>query len=281
MDEEKVGDAELQSKIMITVTKRHEQLNEIKKYYSINNTELYKNTINFGKKISLIEQLYTKSDYRFKCENILSLALSLGRVIDLNNSIKTILISLKIFEEHQIFLKNLKLTKNYITKIFENNESIPLTQNELMKERIKVNSENNTPSFKMISDFYNSLNNNESNFYKYFEKYLSFEDQKQSLEDYTSMFTKITSGSFSQSYKFYSRVKPSFDFDYPSIIVTACDIYFMLYTKMIDKVCSHQNVFIYLKKLDQEIVQHFISVVYYDLDILSQFLFNKEKESLN
>ena len=281
MDEEKVGDAELQSKIMITVTKRHEQLNEIKKYYSINNTELYKNTINFGKKISLIEQLYTKSDYRFKCENILSLALSLGRVIDLNNSIKTILISLKIFEEHQIFLKNLGLTKNYITKIFENNESIPLTQNELMKERIKVNSENNTPSFKMISDFYNSLNNNESNFYKYFEKYLSFEDQKQSLEDYTSMFTKITSGSFSQSYKFYSRVKPSFDFDNPSIIVTACDIYFMLYTKMIDKVCSHQNVFIYLKKLDQEIVQHFISVVYYDLDILSQFLFNKEKESLN
>ena len=256
MDEEIKDEIELQKKITTTVTKRHEQLNELKKYYDINNKNEYKDSISFGKNLLYFEHLYNKNDYRFKCENILSLALSLGRVIDLNNSVKTILISLKIFEEHNTYLQNLKTNKNFITKIFEKNEAIPLTQNESIKERIKLNSDNNSSSFKMISDFYNSLNTNETNFYKCFEKYLSFEDTNKNFDDYTSMFSKIISGSFSQTYKFYTRIDSSFDFDYPSIIMTVCDIFFMLYSKMMDKIFSHPNLFIYLKKLDQEIVKH-------------------------
>ncbi len=58
------------------------------------------------KNLLYFEHLYNKNDYRLKCENILSLALCLGRVIDLNNSVKTILISLKIFEEHNTYLQN-------------------------------------------------------------------------------------------------------------------------------------------------------------------------------
>ena len=158
--------------------------------------------------------------------------------------------------KNNTYLQNLKTNKNFITKIFEKNEAIPLTQNESIKERIKLNSDNNSSSFKMISDFYNSLNTNETNFYNYFEKYLSFEDTNKNFDDYTSMFSKIISGSFSQTYKFYTRIDSSFDFDYPSIIMTVCDIFFMLYSKMMDKIFSHPNLFIYLKKLDQEIVKH-------------------------
>ena len=279
MDEEINDEIGLQKKIITTVTKRHEQLNKLKTYYDVNYKKEYKDSISFGKNLLYFEHLYNKNDYRLKCENILSLALSLGRVIDLNNSVKTILISLKIFEEHNTYLQNLKTNKNFITKIFEKNEAIPLTQNESIKERIKLNSDNNSSSFKMISDFYNSLNTNETNFYNYFEKYLSFEDTNKNFDDYTSMFSKIMSGSFSQTYKFYTRIESSFDFDYPSIIITVCDIFFMLYSKMMDKIFSHPNLFIYLKKLDQEIVKHFISVVSDDLDILYEFLFKKGRKS--
>ena len=46
-----------------------------------------------------------------------------------------------------------------------------------------------------------------------------------------------------------------------------------------DKIFSHPNLFIYLKKLDQEIVENFISVISDDLDILYEFLFNKDRKS--
>jgi hypothetical protein len=222
-----------------------------------------------------------------KCENIFSLALSIGRILDLNNSVKTILIALKIFDEHKYYLKYSKNTKNFISKIFENNPAIPLLQNDFIKERIKSNPQNSTSNFKIMYEFYNSLNKNDSNFFPDFNKYFAFQTDSKSknnsnfnYEEFNSILCKITNGSYSQHYKFYSRVKSSFEFDYPNIIITACDIFFLLYNKMMDKICYNPNLIIYIEKLDQEIVENFIRIVSDDLKELSEYILYKECEDV-
>ena len=113
---------------------RQEQISELKLYYDNNNSKYYKDIVNFGQNLSKFENVFTKYQLRNRCENILSLALSLGKIIDLNNAVKTILIAIKIFEEHIMFAKNAKKKegKTFITKLFEKNNSIPLTQNEML-----------------------------------------------------------------------------------------------------------------------------------------------------
>ena len=288
MDDQLNKQIEMQNKISNIVKKRQEQITELKRYFDVNNTNLYKEIILFGNNLSNFEELFNKGEYRLKCENIFSLALSIGRILDLNNSVKTILIALKIFDEHQYYLKYSKNTKNFISKIFENNPAIPLLQNDFITERIKSNSQNPSSSnFKIMYDFYNSLNKNDSNFYPDFNKYFAFQTDSKSknnsnfnYEEFNSILYKITNGSYSQHYKFYSRVKSSFEFDYPNIIITACDIFFLLYNKMMDKICYNPNLIMYIEKLDQEIVENFIRIVSDDLQQLSEYILNKECEDI-
>ena len=54
-------------KIITTLTKRHEQLNDLKTYYFINNKKEYKDSISFLNNLLYIKNLYNKNDYRFKC----------------------------------------------------------------------------------------------------------------------------------------------------------------------------------------------------------------------
>ena len=223
---------------------RQEQISELKLYYDNNNSKYYKDIVNFGQNLSKFENVFTKYQLRNRCENILSLALSLGKIIDLNNAVKTILIAIKIFEEHIMFAKNAKKKegKTFITKLFEKNNSIPLSQNEMLKERVNITWDK-SESFKKMANFYDALFKKDSNFFKDFNSYLTFqkdskrkEENNFKMEDFNNKLDKIYSNSYSISNKFYNRINISFELDYASTVNSACDIFFMLYNKMMDKI---------------------------------------------
>ena len=88
----------IQDKISKLVRIRQEQISELKLYYDSNNTKYYKDIVKFGPNLSKFETMLKKYQLRLRCENMMSLGLSLGKTIDLNNAVKTILLSIKIFE---------------------------------------------------------------------------------------------------------------------------------------------------------------------------------------
>ena len=168
-----IDEFDIQEKISKIVQKRHLQISEIKTYYDRNNKQPYKNIVHLGQNLNKFEAIFSKDENKKKCENIISITLSIGKIMDLNNSIKTILISIKIFKEHKNYLTHLNNNdkKNFITDMFEKNNSIPLLQNNFIKERISSNSDNNT-SFKKMQKFYESLYGNDSNFFNDLNDYI-------------------------------------------------------------------------------------------------------------
>ena len=106
MDQQINQQIEMQNKISNIVKIRQEQITELKYFYDYKNKKLYKEIILIGNNLNLFDKIFMKGDYKLKCENLLSLSVSLGKILDLNNSVKTILIALKIFEEHINYIKN-------------------------------------------------------------------------------------------------------------------------------------------------------------------------------
>ena len=90
--------------------------------------------------------------------------------MDLNNSIKTTLLSIKIFEKHKNYINsrnsNDNNRKTFIAKLFDKNNSIPLCHNNFLKQRIKdhlyfdIND-----SYINMKKFYESLFGNDSSFF--------------------------------------------------------------------------------------------------------------------
>ena len=280
---------EAQEKISRIVKLRQEQISELKLYYDSNNNKFYKDITKLGKNLQKFENLFTKYEYRLRCENIISLSLSLGKIIDLNNSVKIILIAGKIFEEHHNYLKNKKNNdgKTFISKLFEKNSSIPLTKNELIKERLK-NNWDKSDSFKKMANFYDTLFKNDSISFPDFNSYLTFQKDSKvkvnnnfKIDDFNNKLDKIMSSSYSYSNKFYSRVPTSFELHYPSTVYSACDILFMLYNKMMDKVCYNTNILQYISELDKYIYNYFINPCSNELKKLSELIFQKEMQDIN
>ena len=268
---------------------RQEQISELKLYYDNNNSKYYKDIVKFGQNLSKFENVFTKYQLRNRCENILSLALSLGKIIDLNNAVKTILIAIKIFEEHIMFAKNAKKKegKTFITKLFEKNNSIPLSQNEMLKERVNITWDK-SESFKKMANFYDALFKKDSNFFKDFNSYLTFqkdskrkEENNFKMEDFNNKLDKIYSNSYSISNKFYNRINISFELDYASTVNSACDIFFMLYNKMMDKICYNSNLLPYITELDRYIVKEFIVPCKNDLIRLAEFIAESDIRSVD
>jgi hypothetical protein len=98
------------------------------------------------------------------------------------------------------------------------------------------------------------------------------------MDDFNNKLEQIMSASYSN--KFYSRVPLSFELDYPSTIFSACDIFFMLYNKMVDKICYNPNLIPFISQLDYHIVNEFILPCAYDLRKLSEFIISKEIEDV-
>ena len=270
----------VQDKISKLVKTRQEQISELKLYFDANNTKYYKEIVKLGNNLSKFETMLTKYQLRLRCENIISLALSLGKTIDLNNAVKTILISIKIFEEHINYKNNIKKKegKTFITKLFEKNNSIPLTQNELIKERVNIFWDK-SDSFKKMANFYDSLFKKDSNTFKDFNSYLTYqkdskrkEDNGFKMEDFNNKLDKVYSNSYSISNKFYNRMSISFELDYASTVNSACDIFFMIYNKMMDKICYVSNLLPYIYELDRYIVKEFIAPCANDLRQLAEYI---------
>jgi hypothetical protein len=277
---------EAREKISKIVISGQEKISELKLYFDSNNNKYYKEVIRLGPNLQKFENLFTKYEYRLRCENIISLAISLGKILDLNNSVKTILLAIKIFEEHTNYLRNKKRndSKSFISKLFEKNGSMPLSQNEIIKERMKINYKND--SFKNMENFYNALINNDSNSAIDFTHYLAFQKDSKSkgnsnfkMEDFNNKLEKIMSDSYSN--KFYSRIPTSFELDYPSIVHSACDVFFMLYNKMMDKICYNPNLISYINELDKYITNYFIDPCAKDLRKLSESIIQLEIKEIN
>ena len=274
----------VQDKISRLVKLRQEQISELKLYFDSNNAKYYKDIVKLGPNLSKFESMLTKYQLRVKCENIISLGLSLGKTIDLNNAVKTILLSIKIFEEHINYTKNLKKKegKTFITKLFEKNNSIPLTQNELIKERVNI-SWDKSDSFKKLAIFYDSLFKKDLNTFKDFNDYLIYQkDSKRKeengfkIDEFSNKLDKVYSNSYSTSNKLYNRMTISFELDYASTVNSACDIFFMIYNKMMDKVCYISNLLPYIYELDRYIVSEFIGPCLLDLKRLSEYITDNE-----
>ena len=278
----------VQDKISRLVKLRQEQISELKLYFDSNNAKYYKDIVKLGPNLSKFESMLTKYQLRVKCENIISLGLSLGKTIDLNNAVKTILLSIKIFEEHINYTKNLKKKegKTFITKLFEKNNSIPLTQNELIKERVNI-SWDKSDSFKKLAIFYDSLFKKDLNTFKDFNDYLIYQkDSKRKeengfkIDEFSNKLDKVYSNSYSTSNKLYNRMTISFELDYASTVHSACDIFFMIYNKMMDKVCYISNLLPYIYELDRYIVYEFIIPCLLDLKKLAEYITDNEIKSV-
>ena len=278
----------VQDKISRLVKLRQEQISELKLYFDSNNAKYYKDIVKLGPNLSKFESMLTKYQLRVKCENIISLGLSLGKTIDLNNAVKTILLSIKIFEEHINYTKNLKKKegKTFITKLFEKNNSIPLNQNELIKERVNI-SWDKSDSFKKLAIFYDSLFKKDLNTFKDFNDYFIYQkDSKRKeengfkIDEFSNKLDKVYSNSYSASNKLYNRMTISFELDYASTVNSACDIFFMIYNKMMDKVCYISNLLPYIYELDRYIVYEFIIPCLLDLKKLAEYITDNEIKSV-
>ena len=287
-----IDEFDIQEKISKIVQKRHLQLSEIKTYYDRNNKHPYKNIVQLGQNLNKFEAIFSRDENKKKCENIISITLSIGKIMDLNNSIKTILISIKIFKEHKNYLTHLNNNdkKTFITQIFEKINSIPLSQNNFIKERL-LSKEGQNDSFNKMKRFYESLYGNDSNFFNDLNDYYTFEqvpnknekikENDFEKEDSNNKLIKIISNSLVNSNKFYSRMSINFESDYSSIIYSACDIFYMLYNKMMDNICYNPNFLPYIKELDEYIYFYFIKPCYNDLIKLSEFIIKNEMNQLN
>ena len=287
-----IDEFDIQEKISKIVQKRHLQISEIKTYYDRNNKQPYKNIVHLGQNLNKFEAIFSRDENKKKCENIISITLSIGKIMELNNSIKTILISIKIFKEHKNYLTHLNNNdkKTFITQIFEKINSIPLSQNNFIKERL-LSKEGQNDSFNKMKRFYESLYGNDSNFFNDLNDYYTFEqvpnknekikENDFEKEDSNNKLIKIISNSLVNSNKFYSRMSINFESDYSSIIYSACDIFYMLYNKMMDNICYNPNFLPYIKELDEYIYFYFIKPCYNDLIKLSEFIIKNEMNQLN
>ena len=285
---DKIGQIDPQEKITKIVQKRHEQISEIKLYYDWNNQQFYKGIAYLGQNLDKFEKIFSKEEYKLKCENIISLSLSIGKILDLNNSIKTLLLSIKIFEQHKNHINNKNNNNNdnnnktFITNLFLKNNFIPLSQNNFIKERIKQNSDNQNDSYKIMSKFYKSLYGNDSNFFNDLNNYYNSQNEINNKENnQKEENNKIKSESLSNTNIFYIRANICFNLDYPSTIYSACDIFYMLYNKMMDNICYNPNFLSYIEELDEYIINYFIKPCFDDLLKLSTFIVKNEVEELN
>jgi hypothetical protein len=80
---------EIQNKLNNLVKERQTQLAELKLFFDKNNKKLYKDIVLLN--LYYFEEIFnSKNEYRFRVENIYSLALSLSKLLDLNNSAKSV-----------------------------------------------------------------------------------------------------------------------------------------------------------------------------------------------
>jgi hypothetical protein len=218
MEEAQKTRVEINNKISSLVKERQSQISELKTYFNEKGRRLYKEIILVNDSLHCLEEVLTRPLYRLKVENLHSLSISLGKVLDLNHSVKTLIVSLKVFEEHENYLKQNLLggtlkSKSFMYKMFERNETLPLSRNEMLKNKFLNFSQQDTGSIMLMKDFYQALYRSDGDFWTEFNKYLNFQMDVKSkpkenfkLEDFTGKLAKLYYGSLVNYNKFYSRL---------------------------------------------------------------------------
>ena len=199
---------------------RQSQISELKIFFDEKGKTLYKDVILVNDSLNCLEEVLGKLSYRLQVENLHSLSISLGKVLDLNHSVKTIILALKVFEEHESYLKqnliggSLK-SKTFLYKMFERNETLPISKNEVTKNKFLSFTKKDESGFIAMRDFYQSLYRNDGIFWTDFNKYLNFQMDPKSkgkegfkIEDFAGKLSKLYHGSTVNYSKFYTRVQP-------------------------------------------------------------------------
>ena len=74
---------EIQNKFLALIKERQTQLIDLKNYFDKKNKKLYKDIIHISDNLNLFEDLFlNKIEFKSRIENILSLGLSFGKIID-------------------------------------------------------------------------------------------------------------------------------------------------------------------------------------------------------
>jgi hypothetical protein len=269
-------------KLSNLIKDRQTQILDLKKYFDRKNCELYKEVINISNNLCLYEEmLNNKVEYKNRTENIIALGTTIGKILDINNPVKTVLIAIKIFEEHESYLKGINSKQTFLYKTFEKNDSTNLSHNTILKTKF-----NNIKGSNPNKDFYAALFKEDGLFYEDFNKYLNFQmDSKPNkenfkLDDFTSKMSKLFQGSLVNYFKFYNRPHPSFDLDYSSIVVSTCDIIFILYNKLFDKIFASKEMVEIAHKLDNYIYKHIIKILSDDLQKISEYIVKKDMDEM-
>lgn len=204
---------DIEEKFVNLMKKRQIQLADLKEYYDKNSNKFYKEII----KITLdIDKVKTRQEVKERCEDFLSLINSIGKVIDLNNSIVSLFMCVKIFEEHKAYtVKNKDNKLLYVEKLFEDTTSIKFSKNEAFK-RITLNQNNKSYSNKDKVEFYRMLYSETEGFQNIdFSNYLNIQMSKNlnkekqmsnfNLSSITEKYNKMTYGSKVPINKVYKR----------------------------------------------------------------------------
>lgn len=195
-------DFDIQEKLTNVMKERQIQLSELKTYYDKNNDKFYKDIIKLS--VNKFEDIIPKTELKLKSENMLSIATSLGKIIELNHSVKTILLALKVMEEHKHFVTTKPQQKSFVYKMFEDTSLIAFNKNEWLKRL-------NLPS--PSKEFYKSLYEDNESFLMDFNNYLNFQtdkkqkpgDSKVKVNAFSEQMQKVWSGSTVNYYKIYKR----------------------------------------------------------------------------
>jgi len=270
---------DIQEKHNTIMRERQIQLSELKLFFNKQNSKRYKDIILLD--LEIFDELYSKVELRSKCENLISLIVSIGKVLEMNSSFKTILLSLKIFEEHNKFIQTKPQVKGFVYRLFEYNSSVPYTKNEIIKSTQHV-----TPKKEFFSLLFKD---SDSNKVSDFNSFLNFQtdkkqkpaDAKEKINSFSDQLSKLFQGSTVNYFTLYTRIYSSFDFDISEVATIGCDVMIMLYNKLSDKNCCQTDIVEYVSLLDDYIYDIFIKPLSDDLQHLAELIMKKEFDLLN
>lgn len=197
-------ETDIQNKHLELMKERQLQISELKSYFNPCSDKRYKDIVHLD--LNAFEEIFSKPQMKLKLEDILSLSLSLAKILEANSSNKVILLALAVLEEHKRYLTTSNSSKkNFIYKIFEHNSVIPLQKNDSIRTCNLV-----SPA----KEFYGALLKDvESPIYEDFNSYLNFQtdkkqkqaDSKVKVSQISEQFQKMFQGSVVNYYKLYSR----------------------------------------------------------------------------
>ena len=200
---------EIKSYYSSVCNERQTQLSELKQLFNNSSQKMYKDMILMTSEVLSIH--LDASEIKFRQEAFMSIGLSIGKVINQNNSLKSLLLTLKVLEEHDVYYSKKKQETTFIHQMLEKNSLLPIRHSMALRMHF-VADERKEKQFKLLSSFYGALYKENDNVIKSFEQYLRFQkDNKEAkkanfdFSDISSGWSKLSSGSVVNSHKAYVR----------------------------------------------------------------------------